>query len=139
MRTRSAVIGLTLFAAVAGCSGGNVFSLTVGTCFDDVTGDEVSDVPVVECSEPHDNEVYDLFDVEDGVFPGVDAIRETAQEGCIERFDAYVDFAYADSRYAVSSFYPTSGSWDQDDREVICFLYDVDLAKLTGSGSGAGE
>lgn len=37
----------------------DVFSLRVGDCFDDedTTSEEVSQVPAVPCSDPHDNEI----------------------------------------------------------------------------------
>lgn len=143
MRSRLAVAGLVLVSTVAACSGGNVFDLGVGTCFNDPSTDgdatEVSDVPVVECTEEHDNEVYALFDLDEGVFPGADAVLEQSGEGCFDRFEAYVGAAYEDSRYDISSYFPTSGSWDQGDREVICYVYDVDRAKLTGTAKDSAE
>ena len=35
------------------------------------------------------------------------------------------------------TMYPTQGSWAQDDREVICAVYDMNLAKLEGSVAGS--
>lgn len=32
----------------------DVFTLSVGDCLDEQTGEEISDVPLVPCSEPHD-------------------------------------------------------------------------------------
>ena len=51
---------LGVAATACGDDGGNVFSLEAGDCFDldGATGEEVSDVPIVECSEPHDAEVF---------------------------------------------------------------------------------
>ena len=49
-----------------------VFSLPVGTCFDDQDEAEaISSVPAVDCSEPHDNEVFALIDyTETDEYPG---------------------------------------------------------------------
>ena len=74
------VFGLGVTATACG-DDGNVFSLEVGTCFDDPESlTEVSDVPIVECTEPHDTEVYHLFDMPDGDVPGDAAVNQAAQE-----------------------------------------------------------
>lgn len=141
-----ALIGLIALAvALAACSAGNVFSLDVGTCFDDVEefseegSGEVADVPIVECSEPHDNQVFAKFDLPDGDFPGQAGVQASAEDGCIERFEDFVGLAYADSRYVASSLTPTDQTWGDGDREVVCFLYDIDLQKLEGTAEGTAE
>ncbi len=37
---------------------------------------------------------------------------------------------YRTSRLEFSYMYPTVQSWNDDDREVVCFLFDVNLEKL---------
>ena len=130
----------------AGCSGGNVFALEPGTCFDDVTeltaegGGEVGEVPVVDCAEPHDNEVFATFDLEGDTFPGDEQVLAQADQGCLDRFEDYVGTPYADSRFVSSHLVPTARTWEvSDDREVVCFLYDLDMTKLEGSAKGSGE
>lgn len=120
----------------------SVFDLAAGICFDDGTvfdEDEVEQVPVVDCAAPHDNEIYAAFDLPDGEFPGSDEVDELGNEGCLDRFPAFVGIDYASSRYVVSTIYPTASSWEDGDREIICFLYDIDFAKLTGSAEGTAE
>ena len=63
---------------------GNVsaFQIRVGDCFDDAgifgEGDAtVSDVPALPCAEPHDNEVYAVFDVNLAKFPEGDELNPT--------------------------------------------------------------
>lgn len=143
-RRRSATVlaALTLLLAACGSSepAGDVFSLAVGDCFDDPeAGTQVSSVPLIDCSEPHDNQVFAVFDLPDGPFPGDAAVQETADLGCMERFESYVGTQYAVSALFLSSLSPTQGSWnDRDDREVICFLWEPD-AKLVGSQRGSGR
>jgi hypothetical protein len=76
--------------SATGCFGGqgNVFSLEVGQCFDDpdVVAAEIIDVIIVDCSSPHDNEVYAAFDLAGTVFPGVDEVFDAAHRGCEDRF-----------------------------------------------------
>lgn len=130
------LIALILFASA--CEG-NVFSLTVGDCFNDPdTLSEVSDVEMVECSEPHDNEVYATYDIAGSDFPGQDAVQADAAEGCVDRFEAYVGRDFMSSSLNVSALTPTDQSWGQGDREVVCFLFDLNFSQLTTSAKGTG-
>ena len=131
---------------VVSCGRGNVFSLEPGTCFDDVNelvedgGGEVGEVPVVECDGPHDNEVFATFDLEGDAFPGNEQVLALAAEGCADRLAEYVGQDADTSRYAVSHLVPTERTWDvNDDREVVCFLYDRELAELEGSARATVE
>ena len=131
---------LVLVAAVAlvvsvACGSGNVFELKVGQCFDDpdnMSGMEnISDVEMVDCDQPHDNEVYALFDMPDGNFPGVSVVEDAALDGCYDAFESYVGLDYESSVLDFSWLTPTSSSWEQGDQEVICIAYDLELKKLT--------
>jgi hypothetical protein len=127
---------LCALTVVAGC-GGSVLTLEVGTCFDDPDSfAEVADVPVVDCADPHDNEVIGLLDLPDGGYPGDGAVTEAAQSGCLDLFEPYVGVRYADSVYELGWLTPSEESWSVGDREVICFAYDATLAKITGSVRG---
>jgi hypothetical protein len=121
----------------AACTAG-VLTLETGTCFDDPESfEEVSDVPVVDCSEPHDNEVIGSFDLPAGGYPGDAVVASRAEEGCLVRFEPYVGIDFPSSIYDLGWFTPTSESWDVGDREVICFVYDVTFARITGSVAGS--
>lgn len=122
------------------CGGGqSVFSMEVGQCFDDQEAEEISSVPEVDCGEPHDNEVFALVNyTESDVYPGEDALTDIGSDLCIEQFEAYVGLSYPESDLAVFPITPTESSWnEQDDTEIICALYALDLSKLTGSMRGA--
>jgi hypothetical protein len=137
---RWAPLGLAA-VLLAGCGEGNVFALEAGTCFDeqglDPDGADVSDVPIVECDDPHDNEVYAAFDLELAEYAAA-AVEEAAVDGCYERFESYVGRDYETSRLDFGTFTPTAASWRQGDREVACFLFDVDGEQLTGSARDSG-
>ena len=141
--TRSTLLpGLALALLLSACSQGNVFELGVGDCFDDPDAAEeaVSDVAVVDCDEPHDNEVYEVFALADGDFPGDEAVREQADQGCVAAFDAFVGTPYLDSELDYAWLVPTQESWDQgDDRTVVCVVYDLSLEPLTGTARGIGR
>ena len=120
--------------------GGSVdaFNVAIGDCFDDTSFDEVSSLPGVPCSEPHDNEAYAVFDVTLDSYPDVDAMSELANGSCVERFDDFVGRDYESSSLDVIAMYPTPESWSQNDREVVCAVYDMEAVKLTGSVKGLG-
>ncbi len=134
----SPVVMLALIVALfaAGCSKGNVFELSVGQCFDDPSETLISDVPLKDCSEPHDNEVYAVFNVTEASLPG----SQTMLEGCLDRFDAAIGAPYATSIYDFAAFTPTADSWKEGDREVVCygFVYGVP-EKMTSSILGAAK
>ena len=123
----------------------DIFSIRVGDCFQDwenaLSGDltELSDLPAVPCSEPHDNEVYHLFDLSTDDFPGDQSLEALAIESCHDPFEAYVGLDYASSRLDYGWVIPTDASWSDGDREIVCFLFDVEFRELTGSMRGARE
>jgi len=124
--------------SVAG-SGASVFDIEVGECFDDPSSfEEVTDLDIVDCDDPHDNETYANLTVDLDSFPGIDAIQETADEMCLPEFESYVGQAWETSKLDYGWFHPTEASWEDGDRIVTCFLYDGDLAKLTGSMRDSG-
>ena len=122
--------------------GGTVdaFDIRAGDCFDDSEGwgDEISSLPGVPCSEPHDNEAYAVITVDLPEYPGDDAMGEMAMEKCLGRFDAFVGEAYENSVLDIFPMYPSEGSWAQADREIVCAVYDMNYEKLVGSVQGSG-
>ena len=121
--------------------GGNVgaFDLRVGDCFDDTTAmedGEIMNLPGVPCSDPHDNEVYALVDVEMAEWPGDDAMGDLAMDRCLEHFASFVGRDYETSSLDIYTMYPSKESFAQNDREVVCAVYDMELNKLQGSVQG---
>jgi hypothetical protein len=119
---------------------GSVFSLEVGTCFDEPTpvAGRIAEVPVVDCEQAHDHEVHALVTLEDGEFPGPIEVVGHADEACVEHFEAYVGVDYAESVYLVSYYAPSAESWALGDRTITCFLYDEFGASI-GSAAGTGR
>ena len=124
-----------------------VFAMRTGDCFDDPqeiidagsATAEFQDVAGVPCSEPHDNEVYAVFDVSFDRFPGEGAMSDVATDECLERFENFVGRSYEESILDVFPIYPTDDSWSRlNDREVVCAVYHIDGDKLTGSKRGSG-
>jgi len=139
---RNFFLAMVLVIIGGACSSqGNVFSLGVGQCFAGmVTADEeVSDVSTVDCVEPHVNEVYALPLLPEGDFPLV-FIDEDALGLCMEAFGSYVGIAYEYSIYDIGWLRPSQETWDDlDDREVVCYLYDLNGETKTGSARASGR
>lgn len=120
--------------------GGSIgaFNVQVGDCFNDVSfDDEVSSVPGVPCAEPHDNETYAVFDVSVTSYPEGDGMSELAFESCMKRFESYVGKDYESSSLDITTMFPSPQSWRENDREVICAVYDMNAVKLTGTAKGS--
>ena len=118
----------------------DAFSVRVGDCFNDASesSGEVSSVAGVSCSGAHDNETYAVFDVSFNSYPSDEVMSQHAREACLERFESFVGKDYESSTLEVSTMYPTQQSWNQDDREVICAVYDMNANQLVGSAKSSG-
>ena len=120
----------------------SAFEIRVGDCFDDEGvfsegNSEVSKVPGIPCAQPHDNEVYAVFDVSLSSFPEGDEMSNVAFDSCMERFQSFVGKDYESSTLDIATLYPSRDSWNrQNDREVVCVVFDVNAKKLVGSVKG---
>ena len=118
----------------------DAFHMRVGDCFDNSSAfeEEVSELPGVPCSQPHDYETFAVFDVSIDSYPSEESMIELAHGSCLERFDPFVGTDYDSSILEIITLYPTDESWQQDDREIVCALYDMNDEKLVGSTQGSG-
>lgn len=118
----------------------SVFELDVGDCFDDPddVAADVEEVVMLDCDNPHDNEVYLVFDFDADDFPGEEVIRDEALDRCIDEFESYVGVPIEESELdAGPLLVPTDESWEVGDREVVCAAWSPDRAKLEGSIEGS--
>lgn len=106
----------------------DVFSIFVGDCLNEMEEDEeesISEVPKIDCSEPHDYEVYHVGDLDEtGTYPGFDQVAEMSGELCRTEFEGFVGRSYAGSALELTPLFPTDAGWAQGDREVLCLVYD---------------
>lgn len=143
-----AVVGVTVAVLTAGAErgedgeiveGGDVTTdeLAVGDCLNGLdSGEVVTRLPGVPCAEPHEGEVYALFDVSmEGDWPGDDPILAEADAGCDQRLQEYSQTAYDDLSVDIFYLYPSEQTWEVGDREVICVAYFLDGTR-TGSLAG---
>lgn len=125
----------------AGCSSQVVTEASVGDCFQSPeSSTEVAELDKVDCDEPHDNEVFAIFDLDDGDFPGTADVERLAQEGCTERFERYVGAPSETTDLGLFAITPNRRTWEgAGDREVICAAFALDGDDLEGSVKGAGR
>lgn len=111
--------------------------LEVGQCLPFIEWeDEVFELPIVPCDQPHTDEVYEIFDAPDGDFPGDDQLQSVASERCETAFGEFVGTPYADSVLDMYWFVPTEASWKRmDDRTIQCIAFSYD--EVTGTLRGA--
>lgn len=124
---------------VTGSGDVGVFRLREGDCIAEAADDDVIDsLPVVPCSEPHQLEIYHVFDLPDGDYPGDAEVRDLSAQGCLGAFRSFVGVDFSESAYDVTPLRPTAESWEQiDDREVLCALFEVGGGLRTGSAEGS--
>lgn len=133
-----------IFLAIAVVLGFGAFSLldssktvddiAVGDCMNIPEEDVFSTVDTIDCSEPHDLEVFALVDLSIAgsafssvaAYPGDDPVYETAFDLCWDAFEPYVGVPYEDSALYMDAFTPTLEGWDErGDRIANCVLYEV--------------
>lgn len=142
-RTRAAAalgVAGTIVAGLGACSSTSVLTLSVGDCFayEDVAGSEVSNLATVSCEEPHDAEIFASIELDEGEYPGPDAVLAAAEDYCLPQFGDWAGISYLDSDLDVYPIYPTADSWTgQDDRTILCIA--VAPEDVTGSLEGLGR
>lgn len=125
-----------VLATTGGCGlfGGDddstsVFSIEPGQCFEGQTKvkAQISDIKRLDCADEHALEAYAVIDYEDATgattdtFPGDEVLTKFAQGACAGDFRRYVGVDYLDSSLFYTYLVPSARSWEDDDRNVICF------------------
>lgn len=133
--TRWLLLLLGVLLAACGGDGTPTPTIEAGECFDDAEGEEIEDFDSVACDEPHQNEVFFVYEADDAdEFPGTDALHDAGMDRCTgEPFGDYVGENYDESKFEVFTVVPSEESWGTGDREVMCALYDPEDNTETGS------
>ena len=136
----TSMIGIVVLVA---CQG-NVFHLKAGDCYNSVpfSGEyitEVGDVELVKCDEPHEREVYAIFDLPDSSWKGDDYVWEQVYTGCKAGFEEFFGIEPYRVALGIDTIYPLEESWNMGDRLVICSVYKESYMKVTGSLKGKGN
>ena len=118
------------------------FEVALGDCVEQPVGseeevEEVEEVKAVPCGQPHDGEVYAVFDLPDGDFPGDEEVAAAGEERCVKDFGTFIGTPYEESQYDITSLFPTRESWEtKDDREYVCIVVAPEGQQATGTLKG---
>ena len=99
-----------------------------------------SAVDIVNCSQPHQGEVYEVLfhpSGDDDPYPGNDALAEHAFNQCGIRFQGFVGRPLQESTLDVYVAYPTERGWLLGDRVIVCSVYALDGSMLTGTAEAS--
>ncbi|MBX3098243.1 MAG: septum formation family protein [Salinibacterium sp.] len=115
----------------------DVLELGVGDCLDTHGKPGITaTVPVVDCDLEHDSEAYATIILAAGSYPGDDAVRSAAVEGCTSNFVTFAGIAYEESTLDYAYYFPTLGSWAEGDHRILCLILDP-AQRVTGTLEGA--
>ena len=107
-----------------------VFGLRPGQCVN--SGADALKVTVLSCARPHDAEVFATFSLPDGAWQGASLVQLDASDGCVNRFDSYVNPQLASADLTQEYIYPNQAAWQAGEHTVICEVRAVS-GSLTGS------
>jgi hypothetical protein len=118
-------------------SGGvGAYKVRVGDCIQMPSdAGEVVSVEGVPCTTPHGAQAFASFTLPDlPAFPSPDEMDMLAGRGCLGYWTDAIGTSYESDRALDMTFwYPTQASWDQNDREVTCFVMSNDGSPLIGT------
>lgn len=110
--------------AVVESADADVLALKVGDCLNTAAlASEVSSVPAVPCSEPHDSVILSELTLTDAQgLPTAEstATNELIDTTCATAFEAWTPTTGERTDWSYNYFLPTQGSWDSGDRLVQC-------------------
>jgi Septum formation len=95
--------------------------LKVGECLRVSDADNLpDDIPLVPCAQAHQLEVFGVFDLPEGAWPGDDSVEAAADQRCTPLFTSYVGASADDPKYTWSYYLPSKEDWSDDVRRVVC-------------------
>jgi len=107
-----------------------VFALRAGECINSAAN--ALNVTVRSCATAHDAEVFATFSLPAGAWPGASLVQLDASDGCVNRFDSYVNPLLASADLTQEYIYPDQSAWQAGERTVICEVRAAS-GQLTGS------
>lgn len=106
----------------------------LGKCYDSLEFLPVRKARAVDCSEPHDIEVF-FATQHDG--PDSRAQYDFASENCGGAFSSYLGVSEIDSVFAYASYTPSDDEFAEGNRSVVCALKMPDDSLTSGSAKGS--
>ncbi len=138
------LLGLAVFGS-RGPGPATAFTLRIGDCFD-IPGDaQIGDIATLDCSKPHDAEVFVTGDYADTqpstpiAYPGGGAFAQWVANSCgLDARGAYLGSRSVPAPdVVVGYFFPAADAWTRGERQVTCYLHARDGSKLGGPLGGA--
>lgn len=116
-------------------------ALYIGECVNDANVSGVmTSFTLVDCSLPHDSEVYESIPLEDADYPGKKALLKRGSAGCEAALATFVGIPFAQSTLDYELYIPVKDGWGYKD-QIDCLIRDTDAAghdvKSTGSLAGS--
>ena len=112
-------------------------ALQVGDCVNGLRNStNLSSLPGVPCTQPHEGEVFAVFDLPAGDYPGSAAVDDQVSRECNDRLTAYSPSAGSDPDVGLFSVYPLEQNWNRGDRQVVCLATAAAGNTATGSIKG---
>jgi hypothetical protein len=96
--------------------------LRAGDCLKDIDEQTGNYVDVVPCTTPHTTEVFAMFDLPSGAWPGAEQVQKVADDGCDQRFGAYSDVKPDEDGYTLLAAPPEELAWPGE-RGVLCLAH----------------
>lgn len=126
----------------AGAEEVTVFDLEQGDCIEDIEAifggqdqvEEVENVGIIDCEQPHTGEVYHVEMMEQEELPEMTELASIAETACLDQFEPFVGSPYLQSDLEFAYFHPTPMSWQHGDHNITCML----VAAEPTSGSAGG-
>jgi hypothetical protein len=92
----------------------------VGDCVSDLPSGVQYDVDVVPCAQPHRAQVFAIYDLESGPYPGEEQAFATGETGCRERLPQELVASPQTADLQTYLYVPNEANWQNGDRQVIC-------------------
>jgi Domain of unknown function (DUF4190)/Septum formation len=111
----------------------SVFSMSVGTCFDNPSGTTlgITSVTAIPCTKAHNAQVFAEFDTTGSSYPGTAAVERRADSGCNARISGNLDQSKITSTMSLHFIFPQQLAWDSGQRRINCLI--VDSQDMTSS------
>lgn len=131
------VFSIVVAALVVGTGTGNATSNVVGACLNSPSGSiPLSRAPRADCSQPHDYEIYKVWDFPAEDYPGDEVVTPVVDDTCRTSFETFVGIPHSISTLAYSYEAPSGGSSQDGNHRAYCFISDP-AGKVSGSLAGS--
>jgi hypothetical protein len=119
--------------------GVSIFDIEVGDCIGPFeAGDEggIDEVDLYPCDVEHEQQVFLITQITDDELPDDEAVRDQVIDECLPVFEEFVGLEYEESVLDINYLSPSADTWEEDDRDIVCTIYDPG-GPVTGSLEGA--